>query len=451
MKRGTVFLLVLLVLAGGVITVGAVIKFEGMPPVVQFSPGKPQVLGVENSFRLAVTDQGQGLRSLSVILKQGEKEHQLAERTWPARYIAAGSDVSAVDLELKVAVKELGIKDGPAVLSLTVRDHSWRESFHGNKYELTQSLVVDTQPPVITLSSRQNYLNLGGCGLVVYKSNENIQSGVSVAETVYPGLPLEESPHLYHALFAIPYNLPHKAELIIGAKDRADNTTRIRIPAQIKPRRWRQSKMNISDSFLEAKIPELRKAYPDLPQDNLEAYLVINRKIRAENNAAIKKVTSQASPVRMWSGPFIQLRNSKRTAGFADHRTYIYHGKEVDRQVHMGMDLASLAQAEVPAANRGRVAMASYLGIYGNCIILDHGQGLFTLYAHLTSMSVSPDQEVDKGHIIGATGTTGLAGGDHLHYAVICNGTFVNPVEWYDPRWIRNNVTAKEESAVEGG
>ncbi len=198
-------------------------------------------------------------------------------------------------------------------------------------------------------------------------------------------------------------------------------------------------------------MPEMREAYPDLPQNDLEAYLVVNRKIRAQNNAAIKKVTSAPSPVRMWSGPFIQLRNSKRTAGFADHRIYIYQGKEIDRQVHMGLDLASLAQAEVPAANRGRVVMAKYLGIYGNCVILDHGQGLYTLYGHLTSISVEKDQEVDKGQIIGTTGISGLAGGDHLHYAVICNGTFVDPVEWYDPRWIRNNITAKEDSAVEGG
>ena len=66
-------------------------------------------------------------------------------------------------------------------------------------------------------------------------------------------------------------------------------------------------------------------------------------------------------------------------------------------------------------------------------------------------MTVSKDQEVDKGQTIGTTGMSGLAGGDHLHFSVICNGTFVDPVEWYDPNWIRNNVTAKEESAVEGG
>ena len=451
MKRGTVSLLILIALICGAIAVGAVIKFEGDPPAVAFTPGKPHVLGLENTFHLTVTDRGQGLRSLRLTLKQGEKTNELADRRWPAKYLVVGSDVTETSLDLSIAVKKLGIKDGPAVLSLVVRDHSWRESFHGNKYELNQPLIIDTKPPLISLVTKQNYLNLGGCGMVVFRTNEEVRCGVQVGKTRYPGLPLEGAPNLYHAFFAIPYNLPKKTGLEITAQDKAGNTSRLRFPAQIKPRRWRHAKMNITDSFLDSVIPELRAAYPDLPADNLEAYLVVNRRIRAENNAAIKKATAQVTPVRMWSGPFIQLRNSKRTAGFADHRIYLYQGREIDRQVHMGLDLASLAQAEVPAANRGRVVLAEQLGIYGNCVIIDHGQGLFTLYGHLTGFSISKGQEVDKGQIIGTTGATGLAGGDHLHFSVICHGTFVDPVEWYDPRWIRNNITAKEESAVEGG
>ena len=451
MKRGTLFLLILLLLLGGVVAVGAYIKLEGEPPQVTFDPGEPQVLGVKTDLRLNITDQTQGLRSLQVVLKQGDQEKTLVEHDWPGKYFVIGSEVHQFTLELSLAAKELGIKDGPAVLSLVVRDHSWRESFHGNKYERELPLTVDTRSPVISLSSRQNYLNLGGAGMVVYRTDEEVKTGVAVGPETYPGLPLEGAPNLHHALFAVPYNLPQKAELSIQAEDKAGNSSRLTVPALIKPKRWHQSKMNISDSFLESIMPEMRKAYPDLPQDNLEAYLVINRKIRDQNNARIKELTAHASPSRMWSGPFLQLRNSKRTAGFADHRIYLYQGKEIDRQVHMGLDLASLSQAQVPAANQGRVVMAEYLGIYGNCVIIDHGQGLYTLYGHLSAISVQKDQEVDKGQIIGTTGTSGLAGGDHLHYAVICHGTFVDPVEWFDPRWIRNNITAKEESAVEGG
>jgi murein DD-endopeptidase MepM/ murein hydrolase activator NlpD len=130
-------------------------------------------------------------------------------------------------------------------------------------------------------------------------------------------------------------------------------------------------------------------------------------------------------------------------AGFGDRRLYYYKGKKVDKQVHMGVDLASLANSEVPAANNGRVIFADHLGIYGIAVVLDHGQGLSSVYSHLSKMSVDPGQEVMKGDIIGITGQTGLAGGDHLHFGVMVSGVFVNAIEWWDSHWIQDNISRK--------
>ncbi|WP_239027828.1 M23 family metallopeptidase [Geomonas subterranea] len=105
----------------------------------------------------------------------------------------------------------------------------------------------------------------------------------------------------------------------------------------------------------------------------------------------------------------------------------------------------------MPAANRGRVVWADDLGIYGQCVIIDHGLGLQTLYGHLSRIAVKEGEEVRKGDIIGDTGDTGLAGGDHLHFGVMISGQEVNPIEWWDPTWIRNNVTGKLEEAKQGG
>jgi murein DD-endopeptidase MepM/ murein hydrolase activator NlpD len=115
----------------------------------------------------------------------------------------------------------------------------------------------------------------------------------------------------------------------------------------------------------------------------------------------------------------------------------------VDHQVHLGIDLASTAHSPIPAANGGRVAFAQELGIYGKTIVIDHGLGLFSLYGHLSRMGVAKDQMVSKGEIIGSTGSTGLAGGDHLHFSMLVHDTFVNPVEWWDPAWIKNNISEK--------
>jgi murein DD-endopeptidase MepM/ murein hydrolase activator NlpD len=89
------------------------------------------------------------------------------------------------------------------------------------------------------------------------------------------------------------------------------------------------------------------------------------------------------------------------------------------------------------------VIFADYLGIYGNCVILDHGLGVQTLYAHLSAFETAAGQAVEKGQAIGRSGMTGLAGGDHLHFTQLVHGRAVNPVEWWDPHWIEDRVLRK--------
>ena len=133
---------------------------------------------------------------------------------------------------------------------------------------------------------------------------------------------------------------------------------------------------------------------------------------------------------------------------FADRRTYMYQGKPVDHQDHLGFDLASVQHAPVPAANRGVVVLAHFHGIFGNAVVLDHGHGLMSLYAHLSVISVQEGQTVDRGAILGQSGATGLAGGDHLHYTTLLQGLPVNPVEWWDPHWIHDRLKEKLGAAL---
>ena len=116
----------------------------------------------------------------------------------------------------------------------------------------------------------------------------------------------------------------------------------------------------------------------------------------------------------------------------------------------MVIDLESVANSPVRAGNDGVVALASApggLGIYGKTVILDHGYGLFSMYSHLSQIAVKAGDHVSKGDQLGRTGSTGMAGGDHLHFSILISDTFVNPVEWWDRKWIQNNVTSKIEWA----
>ncbi len=127
-------------------------------------------------------------------------------------------------------------------------------------------------------------------------------------------------------------------------------------------------------------------------------------------------------------------------SNFAEPRTYVDGGRTVDTQVHVGFDLASTKLSPVPAANAGQVAFVGPLTIYGNTVILDHGLGLQTLYAHLSSIAVKAGDAVTKGQELGRSGTTGLAVGDHLHFEVLVSGVSVTPLEWWDGKWIRDRV-----------
>ena len=148
---------------------------------------------------------------------------------------------------------------------------------------------------------------------------------------------------------------------------------------------------------------------------------------------------------RIWHGPFLQLPNSSVGSRFGARRTYRFGDREVDRQVHLGYDLASTSQAPVPAANDGVVVFADELGIYGNMVILDHGLGLFSMYGHLSNLGVEKGTLVSRGDELGHTGTTGLAGGDHLHFSMLVSGVFVDPLEWFDPKWIQEHIEVKFE------
>jgi murein DD-endopeptidase MepM/ murein hydrolase activator NlpD len=179
------------------------------------------------------------------------------------------------------------------------------------------------------------------------------------------------------------------------------------------------------------------------PADLVASFVRINGDLRRQNADTITAQAKKTAKEMLWKDAFQPLGNASVEAAFADNRTYIHDGKEIDRQVHLGFDLAVTQRIPVLAANTGIVVYASDLGIYGNCVIVDHGLGVQSLYAHLSSIEVKEGDRVEKGHVLGRSGMTGLAGGDHLHFTMLVNGQAVNPVEWWDPKWMQDRVLRK--------
>jgi murein DD-endopeptidase MepM/ murein hydrolase activator NlpD len=221
----------------------------------------------------------------------------------------------------------------------------------------------------------------------------------------------------------------------------------------VLPTPFRRAQISVSDGFLHTVVPLIVERTPELADETIDAstspkelselYLFINRTLRQRNRETVAAFAGGTTAHLQWDGPFLQLANSQVESGFADHRTYFYDGNDIDQQVHLGFDLASTKNAPVSAANTGTVVYADYLGIYGNCVIIDHGMGLQSLYAHLSALDVTPGETVARAQRIGLSGRTGLAGGDHLHFAMLLQGHPVTPVEWWDPHWIEDRIKLK--------
>jgi len=237
----------------------------------------------------------------------------------------------------------------------------------------------------------------------------------------------------------LPWDFDPAVSLAIRATDEAGNAASRGIPAEIRPRKFPRDTIEIKDAFLQAKVPELLPQRPTT-QPLVEGFLVINRDLRRQAEDAKRRISGTTADKPLWQGPFVQPRNTKVFANFAELRTYVHAGREIDRQVHYGYDLASTRQSPVPSANKGVVVFAEPLTIYGNTVVVDHGLGLQTLYAHLSSTTVKVGDAVEKGQELARTGSTGLAIGDHLHYEVLVNGVSVTPLEWWDTKWIRDHI-----------
>ncbi len=429
MKLKWVFLIVLIVvLAGAGIWVGLV-KFEREKPSLQLLPERRYV---GQSLALKVGDKKSGVAEVRVEMVQQGKTVILLSESYPAKTHL---------VEKLIVLKPLpaGLKDGEAQIRVSAQDHSW---IHGNRALLERNLVLDTHPPQISVGGPLHYFNQGGTGLVTYHASEEIPvSGVQVGDLFFSGYPAGKNRYL--AYFAIPGDAAKDLPLQVKGEDQAGNQTQTGFSHTVKAKSFRQDRIQLTDQFLQTILPYFVTQDLKLQGTPLEIFLILNQKQRETDHRQIRQLCQKSDPKPLWSGPFLRLPSSKPMALFGDKRSYWYGGKTVDHQTHLGVDLASTNQSPIPAANSGRVAFAGALGIYGNTVVLDHGCGLFSMYAHLSRIETTVSKDVPKGETLGRTGSTGMAGGDHLHFAILVHGVFVNPLEWWDSHWIRDNVEKK--------
>ncbi len=424
----------------------------GPPATVSFETDQPGIGQRPATVQVTLREPTRGLAGWRVEAVQDDRVTVLAERDHAARPgwafwrslvaedttpVVVGRDtvpgLTAGDMMVRVVARRAGTllrRPAPVIVELP--------------------LSVSLEPPALDLLSRANYAEQGGSGVVVYRVGSAAMAdgghdGVEAGEWFFPGHPLPDGDDDERfALFGVPYDLVDAKRIRLVAVDALGNraTTAFLDDLELEP--VRTDTINLSDGFFEAVVPEILSQTPAFQPTGtmLEQYLAINGDLRQQNAETLRQMAEKSEPAFLWQGAFEQLPNSQVTSAFADRRTYVYDGRPVDRQDHLGFDLASVRRAPVPSSNDGTVALARYFGIYGKTVVVDHGYGLMSLYSHLSSIEVEEGQAVTSETVLGHTGETGLAAGDHLHFTMMLRGLAVNPVEWWDGRWVEHRILA---------
>ncbi len=381
-------------------------------------------------------DKKSGIRQIAVTVFQNGTVYPLFSREYPRQSWFKQAGPAEVRETVKMDAKGIGLKEGAAEFVLTVQDFSLKR----NTTELRFPVTVDSAPPMLTVEHAQMHLQQGGSGLVLYSSSEPLaRHGVMIDKLFFQGFPQQGKEKAYLAYIALPWNSDKPESLRVIGADEAGNEAQTAFSVHFKKAKEKHDKIEIPDSFLQSKLPEFQQHYPEMKGTDVEKYLFVNQKVRVWNAEKIAEACRNTAAEQLWQDRFLRMPGAGR-AGFADQRAYYYKGQEIDQQTHLGIDIASTERAEIRAANRGRVVFADYLGIYGNVVILDHGQGISSLYSHLSRIETNLGKLVEKNEIIGRSGTSGMAAGDHLHFSMLVQGIFVTPVEWWDQNWIDVNI-----------
>ena len=410
----------------------ALLLARSATPVVDLPSPVPS-LGQATPITVRVRDP-HGIRKLAAFVEQNSARYRVWETAQP-------SGLADSSWNFTVGVKTTPqLRDGKARLILEATSNDLLRKTGRWEGEVT----VVTEPPTISVDSDQHYLYLGMADLATFNvSGAWTEAGVRVGDQTFRAWPAPGGKPGFFSLYAFAWNMPSNTVPLIYASNGAGNDVTgpivFQFPKKEQPK-YTVHDMQVSDQFIQKVIGELD---PNGSGDPVARFLKINNEMRRANNKALSDLRFKTADRFLWSQPFARQSHSQAESSFADVRNYIYQGKKIDQQVHLGYDLAVTQHVGVEASNDGRVVYAAPLGIYGNCIVVDHGYGLQTIYGHLSQIDVHQGDMVKQGQIMGRSGQTGMAGGDHIHFAMQLDGIQIDPKEWWDRHWIQDHIAKR--------
>jgi murein DD-endopeptidase MepM/ murein hydrolase activator NlpD len=410
----------------------AVLLVRSATPVLDL-PSPVASIGQATSISVHVRDP-RGVRKVEAFVEQNGARFPVWQLTQPSK---TADNTWSFQAGTKTTPQ---LRDGQAKLIFEAKSND----LLGKTAALERDVMVVTRPPTVSVDSEQHYLYLGMADLATFNvSGSWTAAGVRVGDQTYRAWPMPGGKPGLFSLFAFAWNMPPGTVPQVFASNAAGNDVTspitVQFPKKEQPK-YTVHDLQVSDAFLQKVIGELD---PNGSGDPVARFVRINTEMRKANNKTLSDLRLKTADKFLFSQPFARQAHSQAEASFADLRNYIYQGKKIDQQVHLGYDLAVTQHVGVEASNDGRVVYAAPLGIYGNCIVVDHGYGLQTIYGHLSHIDVHEGDMVKRGQVMGQSGMTGMAGGDHIHFAMQLDGVQIDPKEWWDSHWIQDHVARR--------
>ncbi len=429
--KTTLFVLLGLLIVG----IPAYILVSSIETVINQNPAV-QVIGFATPVHFKVVNP-HGVRSFTVTVEQDGKSYSQTPAVKPG---------PAEDFTVNLGKQSApALHDGKARIIATAVANDLRRRTDSKSFDVN----VMTTPPHVVADGVQHYINQGGSEMATFTpSGAWTEAGVQVGDRTFRSFPLPDHPGQYFSLFAFSWQLPVDTPVSVYASNPSGAVAKTSFWYKVFPKKFRASTIRLETMNIDRIVNQIDTQHK-IPGDLVQRFVYINSVMRKQNNKTLADLRFQTEPRFLWTGAFLPMVDSTVESRFADDRTYTWQGKKVDEQTHLGFDLAKVAHSPIPASNDGKVIWAQDLGIYGNCIVIDHGYGLQSVYGHLSEFLVKKGDMVKKGQIIGKTGSTGLAGGDHLHFTMLIDGVQINPVEWWDPHWVRDRILSKMGKDIE--
>lgn len=402
------------------------------PPAIDL-PSSVAVLGQSTPIAVHVRDP-HGIRKVAALVEQGGVRYSV----WEAPPTTTAKEGT---WNFTAGVKTTPqLRDGKAKLIVEAVSGGLMRKSATEEREVT----VVSRPPSVSPDSDQHYLYLGMADLATFNiSGTWTEAGVRVGDQKFRAWPMPGGKPGFFSLYAFAWNMPAGTAPVVYASNGTGTDVTgslvVQFPKKEQPK-YTVHDLQVSDQFMQKVVNELD---PNGAGDPVARFVKINNEMRRANNKTLSDLRLKTADSFLWSQPFQRQSRSQTEASFADTRNYIYKGTKIDQQVHLGYDLAATQHVGVEASNDGRVVYAAPLGIYGNCIVVDHGYGLQTIYGHLSQINVHEGDMVKRGQVMGTSGQTGMAGGDHIHFSMQLDGVQIDPKEWWDSHWIKDHVAKR--------